>query len=347
VANAPKSKSKSRTLLVLSISIGILVAVILLSMAAGPRWLSLAEILEMCTNGLIAKPESGFAVIWQHRVPRVILSSIVGASLAVSGLAIQTAVRNPLADPYVLGVSSGACTGAVLLLLGGSHLFGGSALFAAAFCGGLLTSIAVYLLARHRGTLSPHRLILSGVAVTYMLTAVTSFCLLLIDRNNFGGTNNFLFWAMGSFARSRWDDLFLPLSMLFICTTALALQSRVLDVLNMNDESALALGVRPDIVRLGLFFLISLMVASSVAACGQVGFVGLVVPHISRRLLGCSHRHSLPLAAIIGASFLTLADAVARTIASPQEIPVGVITAGCGAPFFIALLRTRGGGVGQ
>lgn len=323
----------------------VFVVTFVLALSAGPTWISPYQLCEGLWTAASADPSH--SIVWEYRLPRVLLSMVVGASLSVAGVAIQTGARNPLADPYILGVSSGACFGAVLVLLLGQNSFRGVLLTSGALCGGLSATACVFLLAKDRGTLSPHRLILSGVAVTYLLTAMTSFCLLLIDRNNFGGANNFLFWAMGSFSRTRWSDLPIPVGTLVVTVVALFVHTRLLDVMNMDDESVFALGVNPDRIRLRLFFVVAILVASSVAVCGQIGFVGLVVPHVARRLVGASHWRSIPLAAIIGAVFLCLADATARTVIRPQEIPVGVITAGCGAPFFIILLRTRLGGAGQ
>jgi iron complex transport system permease protein len=329
-----------------AVAFAVLSITCLIGLSAGSTWIPLPQ---LCSE-LIASPFAANArdsLVWEFRMPRVLLCVIIGASLSIAGVAIQTGARNPLADPYILGVSSGACFGAVLVLLIGLQMFRGLVLTSGALCGGIAATAAVLLLARDHGTLSPHRLILSGVAVTYLLTALTSFCLLLIDRNHFGGSNNFLFWAMGSFSRARWGDLPIPAAALGICMLVLAGHARILDVMNMNDESVSALGVDPDRMRLRLFFVVAVLVASSVAVSGQVGFVGLVIPHIARRLVGASHLQCIPLAGVIGAIFLVIADAVARTIIRPQEIPVGVITAGCGAPFFIAILRSRMGGVGR
>lgn len=316
---------------------------IFLSLSMGATTISFSTSIRVICSHLwptigISMPEGG-AIIWNHRMPRVLLSALVGAALAVSGTTVQTAVRNHLADPYILGVSSGASFGAVLLLWLSPTAFHGPSLFIAAFCGGAVTSIAVYLLASRRGTISPQRLILAGVAMTYLLNSATSFVLLKIDRQNFGGSNNFLFWSMGSFARARWEDLPIPTIVLITGLFCLLAQGRVLDVMNLSDESALSMGVRPGAVRLWLFAVVSCLVASSVACVGQVGFIGLMIPHISRVCCGSNHRRNLSCAALIGAAFLLVADAFARTIALPQEIPVGVITAGCGAPFFLFLLR--------
>jgi iron complex transport system permease protein len=319
------------------------------SLSAGARWFPLGDSARLVVAR--AFPALGIAtpaqqdIIWNYRVPRVLLAAMVGAGLAVAGVTVQTAVRNPLGDPYILGVSSGACLGAILLMCLWPGAFHGSGLFMAAFIGGLTTSVIVYGLASQRGSIAPRQLVLAGIAATYLLNSAISLCLLQVDRQSFGATNNFLFWSMGSFARASWMDLPIPAITLSLALAVLLLQGRVLDVLNLDDESVKALGLNPSAERAKLFVVVSLLVAASVASAGQVGFVGLMIPHISRMFCGSSHRHNLGSSALLGATCLLLADALARTAYQPQEIPVGVLTAALGGPFFIVLLRRSGGGV--
>lgn len=338
-----------RTLIPLVASALVLGASVLVSLSAGARWIpvttTLPAICGQVFPGLGLELPEGWSIIWQHRVPRVVLAAVVGAALAITGVTVQTIVRNPLGDPYLLGVSSGACFGAVLLLFFRPQQFQGPSLFFAAFAGGLFTSLVVYGLARQRGTIVPQQLILAGIAATYLLAAATSFFLLQLDRQNFGGSNNFLFWSMGSFARAHWRDLPIPIITLTVGLAILLLNGRVLDLMNLNDESVAAMGLHPGAVRARLFVVTSLLVASSVAAAGQVGFVGLVIPHVTRAFCGVAHRRNLCCGALMGAAFLVTADTLSRVVVRPQEIPVGVLTAGCGAPFFIALLRRGWRGV--
>jgi iron complex transport system permease protein len=319
------------------------------SLSAGARWVPLGDSARLLAARAI--PALGIAtpaeheIIWNYRVPRVLLAAMVGAALAVAGVTVQTAVRNPLGDPYILGVSSGACLGAILLMCVWPGAFHGSALFVAAFVGGMTTSAIVYGLASQRGTIAPRQLVLAGIAATYLLNSGISLCLLQVDRQSFGATNNFLFWSMGSFARAGWIDLPIPALTLLLALGYLLLQSRVLDALNLDDESCHALGLNPGIERAKLFVVVSLLVAASVACAGQVGFVGLMIPHISRLFCGSGHCQNLSSSAFLGATCLLLADALARTAYQPQEIPVGVLTAVLGAPFFIVLLRRSDGGL--
>ncbi|WP_245929873.1 FecCD family ABC transporter permease [Allonocardiopsis opalescens] len=278
-------------------------------------------------------------VVWNLRVPRALLAALVGAGLALAGAATQTLVRNPLADPYVLGLTYGGAVGAVAVLVTGFAPFGPASAGIAAFAGALAAFATVYALAGARRALAPLRLVLSGMAVTYALSGVTSFLVLRADDP--GTTNSVLFWLFGSLAEADWGDLGLPAAVLAVVMTVMLAQARPLNALLLGDETATSLGTPPARTRALLFLLIALLTGIMVALAGGIGFIGLVVPHAVRLLTGGDHRRLLPLAALAGAAFLVLVDIAARTALSPQELPVGIVTAVLGAPLFLWLVHAR------
>lgn len=279
-------------------------------------------------------------ITWLVRVPRVLLGLAVGAALAVTGAALQALVRNILAEPYLIGVSSGASTGAAVVLLFGTALFGAAGstvLAAAAFGGGLAATALVFLTARTGGRLTPMRLVLAGVTVAYALSAVTSFLIFASDRRD--GARGVLFWLLGSLDQARWDALPVPTAATLLVTAVLLLWGRRLDAVAIGDDTALSLGTSPTRFRTQAFLVVALGVGAVVAVAGPIGFVGLVVPHLARRWVGGTHRRMLPVAALLGAVFLVWADVLARVAFAPREMPLGIVTALVGAPFLLLLIR--------
>jgi iron complex transport system permease protein len=279
------------------------------------------------------------AIIWQVRMPRVLLGILVGAGLAVCGVALQAMVRNVLADPYLLGVNSGASTGAAAAILFGVGVgFFEYTLQATAFLGALGASLLVFLVARTAGRVTSVRLLLAGVAVGYALYATTSF--LIFASGSAEGARSVLFWLLGSLGLAQWN---VPLAITAAVVTGsvalLAFWGRHLDVLAIGDETAHTLGVRPEWLRLRLLVVVALCVGVVVSAAGSIGFVGLVVPHLARRAVGATHARVIPVAALMGAVLLVWADILARTLFQPQEIPIGIITSLVGAPFLLVLIR--------
>jgi len=283
-------------------------------------------------------------IIWEIRFPRVLLGGLVGAGLAVVGATMQALVRNPLADPYLLGVSSGASLGAVAVILLGITWFGVFSLSVAAFLGALLAFVAVYVLARQGGRLTTGRLVLAGVAVAYVLSALTNF--LIYNAEDSNQVRSVLFWMLGGLGGARWDYLGLPALALVLGTCLLTVQSRSLNSLSVGEETAATLGVDTSGFRKQIFALTSLLTGTLVAVSGGIGFVGLMLPHIVRLLVGADHRRLLPVAALLGAIFLIWVDVLARVVVAPQELPIGIITALLGAPFFIWLMRRTSGALG-
>ncbi|MET8894096.1 FecCD family ABC transporter permease [Streptomyces albogriseolus] len=276
-------------------------------------------------------------IVVNVRAPRVLLGAVTGAGLAVIGTAMQALVRNPLAEPYLLGVSSGASLGAVSVIVFGVTLFGPVSLSVAAFVGALGALLLVYATARTGGRITPSRLVLSGVAIAAVLTAVLDLLLLTTDHGN--EARAVLAWTLGGLGGVSWGTLWLPSAALLLGVGVLMAQARNLNLLLAGEEAATTMGLDVTRFRARLFVVLSLVTGVLVAATGPIGFVGLMMPHIVRLFVGGDHRRVLPTAALGGAVFLIWADIAARTIASPTEIPVGVLTALCGGPFFLWLMR--------
>ena len=287
-----------------------------------------------------------FNIIWLIRFPRVLMGVFVGAGLAVVGVTMQAVVRNPLADPYILGISSGASVGAVMVLAFGAFAFAGIyAISVGAFLGAILTFLIVFLLAQSNGRLNPARLILAGVAVAYFFSGLTSFITLTSDNRELARA--VLAWLLGSLAGTDWVELTLPTAVLFFGSVYLVLQARGLNALIVGDETAATLGVDLTRFRRSLFWVVSLVTGVMVAVSGAIGFIGLMIPHIVRLMVGTDHRRVLPVSIFVGSIFLILVDVIARTAFDPVELPVGVITSLLGGPFFLWLLhrqmKERGG----
>ncbi|MEZ3181806.1 iron ABC transporter permease [Streptomyces pimonensis] len=275
-------------------------------------------------------------IVWNFRAPRVVLAALVGAGLAVAGVVLQAVVANPLADPYVLGVSSGASLGAVLVITLTSGALGGLGVSSAAFLGAAAAATLVFLLGQKQGRLAPTRLVLSGVAVGYLFLAATSYLQLRATPTEL---RTVMFWMLGSVAGAKWEQLPVVTTVVLTTTVALALFGRRLNALLVGDESATALGVDVHRLRAVLLALSSLVTGTVIAVAGGIGFVGLMIPHLVRLITGADHRRLLPQAALVGAVYLVVVDLLSRTVNRPNELPLGILTALFGAPFFLWLLR--------
>jgi iron complex transport system permease protein len=275
-------------------------------------------------------------IIWEIRVPRILLGGLVGAGLAVAGATLQALVRNPLADPYLLGVSAGASLGAVATLVLGVTWLAGLSRSAAAFLGALLALAAVLAVAGRGGRLTGGRLILAGVSVAYVFSALTSA--LIYASPSGEAAKGVLYWLLGGLAGARWTQLGWPAVILVGTTAWLLTQARSLNAVSIGEETATTLGVDTARFRWTLFALTSLLTGALVAVSGGIGFVGLMLPHIVRVFVGSDHRRVLPVAALVGAVFLIWVDVLARTVIAPAELPIGIITALLGAPFFLWMM---------
>ncbi len=278
-------------------------------------------------------------IILEIRLPRVILAGLVGAALSVAGATYQGLFRNPLADPYLIGVAQGASVGAIVGFLlpvaWNISVFGLVPLLA--FIGAICATIIVYLLARVGKTLPVTTLILSGVALSALLSSIASY-LIISSENEMHGI---LFWLMGSFSMSKWSEVGIALPYVAVGTAVIIIFARLLNVMQLDEEQAQQLGVNVERYKILLLAAATLITAASVSFVGTIGFVGIIIPHAVRLIWGADHRFLLPLAVLTGAIFMILTDLVSRTVMAPTEIPIGVITAVCGAPFFLYLLRRR------
>jgi iron complex transport system permease protein len=319
-------------------------AAVILSVSVGSVPISPDRVVSVVAGHIIPSPilasatEVEARIIWDFRLPRALLGLIVGASLAVAGAVLQAVVRNPLADPFVFGVSSGASAAAVATITLGLGALVAVSVPAAAFVGALATTLLVFALAQRRGRVTPGRLILAGVAMSYLLGSVTSYLVLRASAPG-GGITQVLSWLSGSLAAATWADLGIPAVVLVVATVALLLVARILNALLIGDETAASLGVDVGRFRLMMFVVTSLLVGVVVAVSGAIGFVGLVVPHAVRMVVGSDHRWVLPVSALAGALLLVVVDIGARLVIAPSELPVGLLTAGIGAPFFLWMLR--------
>lgn len=282
-------------------------------------------------------PRSHEVILYQLRLPRIFLGGLVGAALSVSGAALQGLFRNPMAGPFTLGISSGAAVGAVIAMVFGEKIswLGVSSVPATAFFVAMVTIVVVYTVARSGERIATATLLLAGVAISSFLSAVVSL-ILVFDEERVG---MIVFWLMGGLGRADWQAIAAVLPFFLIGATMTVLYARDLNAMLLGEESAYHLGVGVERIKRRLLFAVSLMTAAAVSVSGIIGFVGMIIPHVIRLWTGPDHRMLIPLAALGGGMFLMVTDTVARTVISPAEIPVGVITALCGAPFFVWMLR--------
>jgi iron complex transport system permease protein len=277
----------------------------------------------------------GQAIVWQLRAPRVVLAAMVGGMLASAGSAYQGVFRNPLADPYLLGVAAGAGLGATIAIAYAGS--GGELLPLAAFAGAVVGVACAYVLGRAvGGASSTGTLILAGVTVAAFMTALQTF----VQQRHSQTLQDVYAWLLGGFDGADWHDVVLIAPYVVVSAIVLLLHRRVLDVLSLGDDEAASLGVDVRRVRLVIVVAATAGTAAAVAVSGLIGFVGIIVPHAIRLLVSTSYRAVVPLSLLVGAGFLVLADVIARTIMSPSELPIGVVTAFFGAPFFAVVLRT-------
>ncbi len=287
------------------------------------------------------RDSASYQIIWMVRLPRVFLAVIVGAALSIAGASFQAILRNPLAEPYILGISSGGALGAVLSIFLGIELtflgFSGMTVFA--FCGCLLTMVLVYALAFGAGSHLRHSLILTGVIVGAFLSAFVLFFTSLVDIDRL---HSVIYWMMGNLGNPVSEPSLAALGAFVLTGSVLLfLLARQFNTLAFGDETARALGTNPVRTRAFTFVGASLVVGAAVSAAGLIGFVGLIIPHAVRLVFGSDNRLLLPVSFLLGGAFLAAADAVARVIIANQQLPVGVITALCGAPVFLILMRAR------
>jgi iron complex transport system permease protein len=325
-----------------------LVSVLLGAMVgpAGPTWwrvpLALLDHLPLISVDSGVTPRE-WTIIWQIRMPRVVLAALVGATLSLSGACYQGVFRNPLVDPYLLGVAAGAGLGATVVFTvnrSGSSSWIVDPLPLVAFAGGLIAVAVTYLVGTaFGGQRSAATLVLAGVAVTSLATAMQTFVL----QRNTEVIRQVYSWILGRLSSATWSDVRLVLPYVILSCGVLFAHRRLLDVMRVGDDEAAALGASVKRIRIAVVIAATLGTSAVVAVSGLIGFVGIIVPHAVRLLVGASYRLILPLSFLLGASFLIVADIPGRILQNPSETPIGVVTAFLGAPFFLLLLRTRQG----
>ena len=334
-SNTPGRATLSRTVVVCVLLLALLIIVLVVAAVIGSQSLPLASSLCALTGksncGLSSEER---AILFDIRLPRILLAGVVGVCLATAGAGYQALLRNPLAEPYLLGVSNGAAVGTMTaLVFFGTHEWSRPVM---AFAGALTATFIVYRLARGRAGTTPERLILAGIIVTTFLSSAIVFLTTLMDATRI---RSFTFWLLGDLSGTTSSLLSIALIAAGIGVVTLVVKARALNLMMLGERDAFDLGVEVGRVRLIVFIAASLLVGASVASSGSVGYVGLVVPHLVRLSFGSDNRLVIAASALAGAAFVIIADTVARTIIAPRELPVGAITALIGAPLFIYLLR--------
>ena len=339
-SSSPHLVSGGYLLLLVALAVG-LVAVTAFAIGVGTVDVPVGQVVGVIvghlrgdTSGLDALTDQ---IVWEFRTPRVLLAAVAGAGLSLAGVCLQTLVRNPLADPYVFGVSAGASLGAVIALTAGGAV-AAIGVAGSAFAGSLASLLVVFLLAQRGGRLLGSGLVLAGMSIAYLGTALTGYVQLQADPSELRGV---MFWLLGSVAGASWTALTVPVLATVVCALVLVLQARPMNALATGDDTAAGLGVGVNQLRLLLLVTSSLLTAAVVSSAGGIGFVGLIVPHAVRLVVGPDHRKVIPVSLLTGAVFLVLVDLVTRTINRPNEMPIGIFTATLGAPLFLLLLRGR------
>ncbi|QFZ54747.1 iron ABC transporter permease [Oceanihabitans sp. IOP_32] len=276
-------------------------------------------------------------IIWEIRIPRALLAIICGAGLSVCGVLMQSVTKNPIADPYILGLASGASTGAVFIIIIGGASVGIASVTGGAFLGAIVCSILIFVIGTQYGkSSSTTRLILSGLAISTIFSALTDLLISMAENSN--QVKSALFWSMGSLGGATWSVLLLPLIALLITLILSVGISKSLDLLLFGDDNAIMLGMNVNVIKSIVVILTSLLTSVLVAVTGAIGFVGLVVPHLTRLVCGNNHKKLLILSSIIGAIFLLCCDLFAKNIIYPKDLPIGIITSLIGGPFFLWML---------
>ncbi|MGH3351699.1 MAG: FecCD family ABC transporter permease [Nocardioides sp.] len=326
---------------------GLIVGLIITVPAAvglGPAYVPLDTVAQIVGRHVLGVPAeitwtpAQESIVWLLRVPRVLLGAAVGAGLAIAGVGLQALTRNILAEPYLLGVTSGASSlAAATILFGIGAGIGSASLTGSAFVGALAAGVVVYLLGRVGGQMTSTRLVLAGVSVGYVLHALTSFLIFASDDPDAG--RSVLFWTLGSLTLATGQSALVTWAVVLATLALLLFWARRLDALSIGDNTAQTFGISPTRFRAVVMVAIALCVGAVVAASGGIGFVGLIIPHVARMCVGTAHRRLLPVAALLGAIFLVWADVLARTALMPQELPLGIVTALVGAPLLFLLVR--------
>ncbi|WKV52661.1 FecCD family ABC transporter permease [Dickeya fangzhongdai] len=318
--------------------LALLLAMMLVSTAVGAIRIPLAQVLAALTPNYGDAPDSVRRIVMELRLPRTLLAAITGAGLAMVGALLQTTTRNDLADPFLFGLSSGASAGAVLVITRFGEWFGAFTLPVAAFGGGICSALAVMALFFLRQGRQAEHLVICGLAISFLFGALTSYLVFSGDQR---AASSVLFWSLGGLGLARWENLPVALCSLLLLLGLLLARWRALDSLLAGEQTAASLGVHVNRLRVEVFLCCALATALLVSLTGVIGFVGLMVPHLCRPLAGARHRRLVPLCGLLGAALLCGGDTLSRVLLPSQELPVGIVTAGLGGAFVIALLAKR------
>ncbi len=340
---SPNPPSAQRVVVVMTCTIAALVVAMVCGLVIGPTsigtWRVVGDVLSHVGIGHSTLSSLQSTVIWQLRAPRMVLGLLAGAMLAVAGGTYQGVFRNPLADPYLLGVAAGAGLGATLAIVdANSNVSTPAWTPVLAFVGALIAVTATWLIGGRGLRSNAATLILAGVAVSALLTSLQTF---LQQQSSSNSIARVYIWLLGSLATADWHSVLLVLPYVVVCVTVCVLAGRALDVMSVGEDESRSLGIRVRQIRFVVVAASSLGTAAIVSAAGLIGFVGIIVPHIVRLLVGTSYRRILPISVFFGAAFLVFADTIARTIMAPSELPLGVVTAVIGAPVFVFILSVR------
>ncbi|MEM8777010.1 MAG: iron ABC transporter permease [Pseudomonadota bacterium] len=328
--------------LIYLLGVATLAALVLCSVIYGTTRIPLTDIAGALATGFGFSNDEQMPmhrIVFELRLPRALFSAIIGAGLGIVGVVLQTMTRNDLADPFLFGLSSGAAAGAVFVITVTGDVLGFWTLPMAAFCGGIVASIVVLALVRSLRSSAPEKLILAGLAVSFLFAAITNY---LIFSGDSRAAHSIVFWMLGGLGLSRWETFPLVLFGLALILGFAFYRRRWLDALLAGDMTATSLGVPVGRLRMLMFMVAALSTATFVSVAGVIGFVGLMVPHLARGLVGTLHSHLIPIAALTGATLLTASDIVSRLILAPQELPVGIVTTSIGAVFVFVMLLYSG-----
>jgi len=333
---------KPKMLIILTSLVAMLLFIIILGVSVGTLKIPVSDTYSIIIEKIFKlEPvnETYYGVIWKVRMPRVLMGLIIGAGLSLCGIVMQAVVQNPLAEPYLLGISAGGYLGAtIFIILGNSviSIFNGAGLAFTAFIGALFAAISVLFLASFKSNITTTKLILSGTIINALFTAIGNFVIVLSGTDN--TISRVTYWMIGSLSSAKWESLPLPTIAVFTATIFFLTQYRILNTMLQGDETAITLGIRLNFYRKLYISLVALLTGILVSVCGIIGFVGLIIPHIARALVGPDHRRLIPVAVLIGGIFLIAVDILARTIIENTELPIGIFTSIVGAPFFAFIM---------
>ena len=337
-------KEENKYLLFLLILSLILLFSIILGISYGSSYIPMETVYHFLINKIFNREifivdwkKNIESIIWEIRVPRVLLSAISGGGLAISGVLMQCITKNPIADPYILGISSGASSGAVAVIVLGGVSVGVLSITTGAFIGALLCGIVVFIIGTQYGkNISTVRLILTGLAVSTIFTSITN--ILVYSAKNSNQVRSAVFWSMGSLGRARWGELYIPFLALILIFLISIMLAKSLDILLLGDNTAKMVGMEVGRIKTIIILITTLLISILVSMTGSIGFIGLIVPHICRYFCGSSHRRLLIFSLLVGGIFLIICDTIARSIFPPRDVPIGIITSILGGPFFLIMI---------